>query len=80
VKRGWERSWYFREDLSRLPEVVASPEVGENEGESKAERGEEKSGKKDGVLPMFHTDFFLFGEWNPFLFRRDGRGTCYLYW
>jgi hypothetical protein len=59
--------------------VVASPEVGENEGESKADRGEE-SRKKDGFLLIFHTYFFLFGEWNPLLFIRNETGSCYLYW
>ena len=45
VKRGWERSRYFREDLAWWSKVVASPEVGENEGESKADKGG-KSRKK----------------------------------
>jgi hypothetical protein len=46
VKRGWGHSRCCREDLLWWPEVVASPEVGEKEGESEVSRGEEKSRKK----------------------------------
>jgi hypothetical protein len=61
-EEGRGRSWCYREDISRWPEVVALPEVGEKREKVRPAEREEKSGKKDDFLPKFHTNFFLFGE------------------